>query len=299
MVATYDIPVGTELLSTWTLDGAVLCNKFGAINEAVIRGESFRGCEPTIALGSGTYALTIQHNGQTVGAYSQYIMRDALITVSNLSFIASTAAFCDLSRPLGPSHNLRASDLGLCLVATYEAPLGTRLEFSWTLNGRELCDNAFVVEVGTLLGETLACCDPISIPLASGTYAVAIAYNGGTVESYSQYITRDSSAAAGVLEGTEPIAFVSGTVGPVARASRLGDNHDIYTMRPGGTDVRLLTVNDASASNPAWSPDGTRIAFRSDRDGDFGEIYTMRSDGTDVRQLTVNSWTDIRPDWSP
>ena len=64
--------------------------------------------------------------------------------------------------------------------------------------------------------------------------------------------------------------------------------------------MRQLTVNDADDLSPAWSSDGTRIAFISNhRDGDQ-EIYTMRSDGTDVRQLTVNDKVlDREPSWSP
>ncbi len=69
-------------------------------------------------------------------------------------------------------------------------------------------------------------------------------------------------------------------------------------MRSDGTDVRQLTVNDGTALESAWSPDGTRIAFTSGR-FDRQDIYTMRSDETDVRQLTVNDTVDSMPAWSP
>ena len=47
------------------------------------------------------------------------------------------------------------------------------------------------------------------------------------------------------------------------------------------TEVRQLTEINDSDSGPAWSPDGTRIAFASDRYGDF-EVFVMNADGTDV-----------------
>ena len=50
--------------------------------------------------------------------------------------------------------------------------------------------------------------------------------------------------------------------------------------------------------SPAWSPDGTQIAFTSDRTFDV-EIFVMDADGGNVQQLTDNSGEDWQPDWSP
>ncbi|MCH8226405.1 MAG: PD40 domain-containing protein, partial [Chloroflexi bacterium] len=49
---------------------------------------------------------------------------------------------------------------------------------------------------------------------------------------------------------------------------------------------------------PAWSPDGARIAFYSFRDGN-GEIYTMNADGSNQTRLTFNDSSDWYPAWSP
>jgi len=59
-----------------------------------------------------------------------------------------------------------------------------------------------------------------------------------------------------------------------------------------------LTNNNALDESPAWSPDGSRIAFGSNRDGK-GEIYVMNADGSNVKRLTNNLSDDYGPKWSP
>jgi Tol biopolymer transport system component len=49
---------------------------------------------------------------------------------------------------------------------------------------------------------------------------------------------------------------------------------------------------------PAWSPDGTKIAFVSRRDGK-SHVYVMKADGTNVRRVTDSDQDDNRPTWSP
>jgi tol-pal system beta propeller repeat protein TolB len=59
-----------------------------------------------------------------------------------------------------------------------------------------------------------------------------------------------------------------------------------------------LTASDGDDSEPAWSPDGTKIAFRSDRTGN-SEIYVMNADGTNPIRLTNQTGSDSDPAWSP
>jgi dipeptidyl aminopeptidase/acylaminoacyl peptidase len=77
-----------------------------------------------------------------------------------------------------------------------------------------------------------------------------------------------------------------------------GANDDIYAMAEDGTGVRRLTDHPARDEDPAWSPDGARLAFTSGRDGN-SEIYTMNADGTGLARLTTNSSSDHQPAWSP
>src|SRR5262249_29899631 len=67
--------------------------------------------------------------------------------------------------------------------------------------------------------------------------------------------------------------------------------------RAKSTLVRL-TNNNAMDRGPAWSPDGSKIAFFSNRDG-MDEIYVMDADGSNVKRLTNNLADDDNPEWSP
>lgn len=52
------------------------------------------------------------------------------------------------------------------------------------------------------------------------------------------------------------------------------------------SEVRRLTTNNAEDEQPAWSPDGEKIAFASERNDNY-EIFVMDADGSEVRQLTT------------
>jgi Tol biopolymer transport system component/putative hemolysin len=91
------------------------------------------------------------------------------------------------------------------------------------------------------------------------------------------------------------IAFTSNRAG---RVSGQAYATDIYVMNAHGSDPRNLTDSATSDTSPAWSPDGSHIAFQSDRDGNW-EIYVMEADGSDPRNLTNHEGNDYLPAWSP
>jgi dipeptidyl aminopeptidase/acylaminoacyl peptidase len=65
---------------------------------------------------------------------------------------------------------------------------------------------------------------------------------------------------------------------------------------------KLLPIPDANANDesPAWSPDGSTIAFASGRGNDSTRIYTVSPDGSNLHLITTGGGTyDALPAWSP
>jgi hypothetical protein len=73
-------------------------------------------------------------------------------------------------------------------------------------------------------------------------------------------------------------------------------DHDIYVVDADGNNLEQLTDDPAFDENPVWSPDGTQIAFSTNRDGNY-EIYVMNADGTNPVNLTNHPSDDVEPDW--
>lgn len=74
--------------------------------------------------------------------------------------------------------------------------------------------------------------------------------------------------------------------------------YQVFVMDADGTNVTKLSSGYGSDHEPAWSPDGHRIAFSSYRDGQ-GHIYVMNADGSNVVRLTDDTGEDSCPAWSP
>ena len=76
----------------------------------------------------------------------------------------------------------------------------------------------------------------------------------------------------------------------------------IYSINANGTDVQTLSTATGASNildhRPAWSPDGTKIAFSRRTNGGSETIWVMDANGQNQHQLSTVAG-DTQPTWSP
>ena len=91
----------------------------------------------------------------------------------------------------------------------------------------------------------------------------------------------------------------------IAYASTASGSTQIWVMHADGGDQQQITAGLGSdypdANVPAWSFDGTRIAFWAGFERRYGEVWMINRDGTEPRRVTDTPDPSNRddPQWSP
>jgi dipeptidyl aminopeptidase/acylaminoacyl peptidase len=126
---------------------------------------------------------------------------------------------------------------------------------------------------------------------------IAAVGEDGTLTGVGYGHARVTATAPGGKSSVADV-YVVGEI--VVASSRSGPGKfQLYTAeRSNLAQFTKLSPDTGSATEPAFSPDGSRIAFVSQRDGN-GEVYVMNADGTGSTRVTNDPLTDGRPTFTP
>ncbi|PYP07855.1 MAG: hypothetical protein DMD59_13900 [Gemmatimonadetes bacterium] len=162
------------------------------------------------------------------------------------------------------------------------------------LNQRHTLRANYADDQGNVLGPAS------NLTWSSDNAQIATVGEDGTVSGVGYGHARITATGAGGKTTTADIYVVGEIVVASSRAfPNTPGKFQLYAVeRSNLAQLTKLTPDTTSASDPAFSPDGSRIAFVSQRDGN-AEIYVMNADGTGATRLTNDPQPDGRPGFTP
>ena len=102
--------------------------------------------------------------------------------------------------------------------------------------------------------------------------------------------------------GDAPLTYtpVESSNGVIAFSSYRDGESKIFTINADGSGLVRVSTSRFRDTRPAWSPDGTRIAFVRRTSHSDHEIFVMNADGKMVTRLTNRpDSVESQPAWSP
>jgi hypothetical protein len=159
------------------------------------------------------------------------------------------------------------------------------------LNQRHTLRASYTDDQGNVLGPAA------NLTWSSDNPQIATVGEDGTVAGASYGHARITATAPGGKTAAADV-YVVGEI--IVASSRAGaGKFQLYAAeRSNLAQLTRLTPDTGSATDPAFSPDGSRIAFVSQRDRN-AEIYVMNADGSSVTRVTTDPQADGRPAFTP
>ncbi len=168
------------------------------------------------------------------------------------------------------------------------------------------CDSKMITPPGDG-GPTLAITSPGADDAVSGAgFLVTADASDDDGVAYVEFTVGDAPTvrddAAPWAAHAVTLAYAADT--PLSVTVRAVDEAGNATTRSVNVTVSARTLSKLTTDvnddlNPAWSPDGSRIAFQADRDGAQFDLWIMDADGTGQTRLTTNVNEDRSPAFSP
>jgi Tol biopolymer transport system component len=157
------------------------------------------------------------------------------------------------------------------------------------LNQRHTLRPSYADDQGTIIGPAA------NLTWSTDNPQVATVGEDGTVAGAGYGHARITATAPGGKTATADV-YVVGEI--VISSSRSGKFQLYAAERANLAQLAKITTDTASAIDPAFSADGSRIAYVSTSPGN-AEIYVMNADGTSPTRLTTDPSADGRPVFTP
>ena len=158
-----------------------------------------------------------------------------------------------------------------------------------TQGGRLALKASFIDDTGAVLGPATG------LTWSSEPSSVATVSEDGTVSGVGPGHARVTATAPGGKTAAADL-FVESEL--LLAGTRNGSLKLYWVDRANLSALRRAASDTTLATDPAVSPDGSRVAFVSTRDGNL-EIYVMDADGTNLARVTNDPQPDGRPVFTP
>ena len=287
---------------------AKLTQPEGSVSSQTSLPTQSQGTEPGVVIGTIGYMSPEQVRGKPVDARSDIFSFGAILyemLSGHRAFRGDTAAdtmtailkedppeLSETNKNIPPSLQRIVRH---CLEKSPEARFRSASDIAFDLEA--ISDTSAEARAPVATGGTRTRFARTAIGAAMAAALLFLAYRAGLrspaaaasppLQAYFTQLTSDP--------GVEEYPALSPDGKLLAYVSRATGNADIYVLRVGGKNPINLTKDEpAEDIEPAFSPDSSQIAFRSERQG--GGIFLMGSTGESVRRLTDTGYT---PAWSP
>ena len=90
---------------------------------------------------------------------------------------------------------------------------------------------------------------------------------------------------------------MAAALSPDRRTLMIDLQGSLWTVPAGGGAAARVTEEHLDARQPAWAPDGQRVAFQGYEGGSW-HVYVMNADGSALRAVTSGPFDDREPTWS-